>query len=163
MNRKRRQIIAHLMRQETIDQSTPHRDEQLQIHHRYFGRLSSNLLWFYKANTRYVIGPKEEIKAFARLDRGPQYPVISAMSEYSQGYRMDSLNDENDVPEECSVLDPRGIGKTACGGRENWRMSLTGRRVRWRAMGLVGRIHWCQIYLTVDVDVKCADMLLTMV
>lgn len=76
---------------------------------------------------------------------------------------MDTLNNEDDVPEECSVLDPRGIGKTACGGRENWRMSLTGRRVRWRAIGLVGRIHWCQIYSTVDVDVKRADMLLTMV
>jgi hypothetical protein len=42
----------------------------------------------------YDIGPGEEIKAFARLDRGPRYPVISAMSGYSLGHRVDVLNNE---------------------------------------------------------------------
>jgi hypothetical protein len=53
-----------------------------------------------------------------------------------------TVEPEDDVPEEFSVLDPRGIGKTACGG--GWvdcRTSLTRRGIRWRASGLVGRIH----------------------
>jgi hypothetical protein len=67
---------------------------------------------------------------------------------------------EDDVPEEFSLLDPRGMGKDGLWwGRVDCRMSLTGRRIRWRAIGLVGRIH---IYSTVDVDVKRKDALLTM-
>jgi hypothetical protein len=48
------------------------------------------VLWYYRADTSYDIGPGEEIKAFARLDRGARYPVISAMSGYSQGHRADA-------------------------------------------------------------------------
>jgi len=65
-----------------------------QIHQGYFGKISPNSLWYYRADTSYDIGPGEEIKAFARLNRGARYPVISAMSGYSQGHRADVLNNE---------------------------------------------------------------------
>ena len=93
-NRKRRQILACLTRQETMGQGSLHVAKQSQIHQGYFGKISPNLLWYYKADTSYDIRPGEETKAFARLDRGPQYPVISAMSGYSQGHRVDVLNNE---------------------------------------------------------------------
>ncbi|KFA81224.1 hypothetical protein S40288_07887 [Stachybotrys chartarum IBT 40288] len=93
-NRKRRQILALLMRHETMDQGSLNRPTSSQIHEGYFGKISPNLLWYYKPDTSYNIGPGEESKAFARLDRGAQYPIISAMSGYSQGYREDVLNNE---------------------------------------------------------------------
>ncbi|KAL7923122.1 hypothetical protein ACQKWADRAFT_291272 [Trichoderma austrokoningii] len=93
-NRKRRQILALLMRHETMDHGSLNRPNPSQIHQGYFGKISPNLLWYYKPDTSYKIGPREERKAFARLDRGARYPVISAMSGYSQGYRQDVLNNE---------------------------------------------------------------------
>lgn len=50
------------------------------------------MLWYYRADISYDIGSLEESKAFARLDRGARYPVISAMSGSSQGHRADVLN-----------------------------------------------------------------------
>ena len=93
-NRKRRQILAFLTRHETMGQDSLHGAKPSQIHQGYFGKISPNLLWYYKPDTSYDIGPGEETKAFARLDRGARYPVISAMSGYSQGYRPDILNNE---------------------------------------------------------------------
>jgi hypothetical protein len=52
------------------------------------------LFWYYRANISYEIGPGEEIKAFARFDRGARYLVTSAISCYSQGYTADVLNNE---------------------------------------------------------------------
>lgn len=78
------------MRQDSLNGAKPS-----QIHQGYFGKISPNLLWYYRADTSYDIGPGEEIKAFVRLDRGARYPVIrSAMSGYSQGQRADVLNNE---------------------------------------------------------------------
>jgi hypothetical protein len=60
-------------------------------------RYRRTLLWYHKAAISYDIGLGEEIKAFARLDRGTRYPFVSAMSGmsgYSQGYRVDVLNNE---------------------------------------------------------------------
>ena len=91
-NRKRRQILANLTRHETMSRGSLNGADPSQIHQGYFGRISPNLLWYYRADTSYQIGPGEEIKAFARLDRGARYPVISAMSGYSQGHRADVLN-----------------------------------------------------------------------
>lgn len=90
-NRKRRQILAFLTRHETMGRY-PLTEAEPQIHKGYFDRISQNLLWYYVADTSYDIGPGEEIKAFARLDRGARYPVISAMSGYSQGHRADVIN-----------------------------------------------------------------------
>jgi len=88
-NRKRRQILT---RHETMRRDSLNGAKTSQIHQGYFGKISPNLLWYYRADTSYEIGPGEEIKAFARLDRGARYPVISAMSGYSQGHRADVLN-----------------------------------------------------------------------
>ncbi|OBT41940.1 hypothetical protein VE00_07462 [Pseudogymnoascus sp. WSF 3629] len=93
-NRKRRQILALLMGRETISQGPLDGANQPQISQGYFDKISPNLLWYYKADTSYDIGGKEKNKAFGRLDRGPRYPVISAMSGYSQGHRQDVLNNE---------------------------------------------------------------------
>jgi hypothetical protein len=93
-NRKRRQILACLTRHESMGRDSLNGAKPSQIHQGYFGKISPNLLWYYRADTSYDIGPGEEIKAFARLDRGARYPVISAMSGYSQGHRADVLNNE---------------------------------------------------------------------
>jgi hypothetical protein len=93
-NRKRRQILACLTRHETMGRDSLNGAKPSQIHQGYFSKISPNLLWYYRADTSYDIGPGEEIKAFARLDRGARYPVISAMSGYSQGHRADVLNNE---------------------------------------------------------------------
>lgn len=93
-NRKRRQILACLTRHETMGRDPLNRAKPSQIHQGYFGKISPNLLRYYRADTSYEIGPEEEVKAFARLDRGARYPVISAMSGYSQGHRSDVLNNE---------------------------------------------------------------------
>jgi len=79
-NRKRRQILACLTRHDTIGRCSHNGTKPSQIHQGYFGKISPNLLWYYRADTSYEIGPGEEIKTFARLDRGARYPVISAMS-----------------------------------------------------------------------------------
>jgi hypothetical protein len=50
-------------------------------------------LWFYKPNTSYGLNLNLD-KAFARLDRGLKYLVISAISGYSQGHRKDMLNNK---------------------------------------------------------------------
>jgi hypothetical protein len=89
-NRKRRQILACLTRHETMGRGSLNGAEPSQIHQGYFIKISPNLLWY----TSYDIGPGEESKAFARLDRGARYPVISAMSGCSQGHRADVLNNE---------------------------------------------------------------------
>jgi hypothetical protein len=89
-NRKRRQILAFLTRHETMGRGSFNGAEPSQIHQGYFIKISPNLLWY----TSYDIGPGEESKAFARLDRGAWYPVISAMSGCSQGHRADVLNNE---------------------------------------------------------------------
>ena len=65
-----------------------------QILQGYFSKTSPNLLWFYEADTSYEVIVQEETKAFARLGRGLWYPVISAMSGYSQGNRADVLSNE---------------------------------------------------------------------
>jgi hypothetical protein len=93
-NRKRRQILACLKRQETTGQGSVKGATQSPIHQGYFGKISPSLLWYYRADTSYDVGPGEGIKAFVRLDRGARYPVISAMSGYSQGHRADVLNNE---------------------------------------------------------------------
>jgi hypothetical protein len=93
-NRKRRQILACLTRHETMGRGSLNGAKPSQIHHGYFGKISPNLLWYYRADTSYEIGPREDVKAFARLDRGTRYPVVSAMSGYSQGHRADVLNNE---------------------------------------------------------------------
>ena len=93
-NRKRRQILACLTRHETMGRDSLDGVKPSQIHQGYFGKISPNLLWYYRADTSYDIEPEEENKAFARLDRGARYPVISAMSGYSQGHRADVLNNE---------------------------------------------------------------------
>ncbi|KAL5344821.1 hypothetical protein ACLOAV_010218 [Pseudogymnoascus australis] len=93
-NRKRRQILACLTRHESMGRGSLNGAEPSQIHQGYFGKRLPNLLRYYRADTSYEIGPGEEIKAFARLDRGARYPVISAMSGYSQGHRADVLNNE---------------------------------------------------------------------
>ncbi|MCJ1422392.1 hypothetical protein MMC29_000272 [Sticta canariensis] len=93
-NRKRRQILACLTRHETMGRDSLDGVKPSQIHQGYFGKISPNLLWYYRADTSYDIEPGEENKAFARLDRGARYPVISAMSGYSQGHRADVLNNE---------------------------------------------------------------------
>jgi Ankyrin repeats (3 copies) len=93
-NRKRRQILACLTRHDTTGRGSLNGAKPSQIHQGYFGKISPNLLLYYRADTSYEIGPWEEFKAFARLDRGARYPVVSAMSGYSQGHRADVLNNE---------------------------------------------------------------------
>lgn len=90
-NRKRRQILACLTMHETMGWGSLSGTEPSQIHQGYFGKISLNLLWYYRADISYDIGSQEELKAFARLDRRARYPVISAMSDYSQGHRADVL------------------------------------------------------------------------
>jgi hypothetical protein len=92
-NRKRRQILACLTRHETMGRDSLNGAKPSQTYPGFFRKISPNLLWYYKADTSYNIGPgPEEIKPFARLDQGARYPVISAMSGYSQGHRADVLN-----------------------------------------------------------------------
>ncbi|KAF2762481.1 ankyrin [Pseudovirgaria hyperparasitica] len=60
----------------------------------YFHKADATSLCFYQADTMYKLGDREGTKAFGRLDRGPSYPVISAMSGYSQTSREDTLNNK---------------------------------------------------------------------
>ena len=75
-NRKRRQILAYLTRHESMGRGSLNGAEPSEIHRGYFGKISPNLLWYHRADTSYKIGPGEEIKAFARLDRGARYNEI---------------------------------------------------------------------------------------
>jgi hypothetical protein len=62
-NRKRSHIVACLTRQESIGQDSLDGAMQSQIHPGYSGKISPNLLWYYKAAISYDIGLGEEIKA----------------------------------------------------------------------------------------------------
>lgn len=93
-NRKRRQILTCLTRHETMIRDSLDEMKSSQNHQEYFDKISSNLLWYYRADTSYDIEPEKKNKAFARLDREARYSVISAMSDYSQNHRADVLNNE---------------------------------------------------------------------
>jgi hypothetical protein len=91
-NRRRKQIAAFLVLEENTSQ-TSNVASPYKILQGYLQKMLPDTLWFYKPDTSYGLDPNPD-KAFARLDRGLKYPVISAMSGYSQGYRKDVLNNE---------------------------------------------------------------------
>jgi hypothetical protein len=64
--------MACLTRQESIGRDSLNGAMQSQIHPGYFGKISPNLLWYYKAAISYDIGLGEQIKASQGLieDRG---------------------------------------------------------------------------------------------
>jgi hypothetical protein len=91
-NRRRKQIAAFLALEGNTSQIS-NAASPYEILQGYFRKMLPDTLWFYKPDTSYGLDPNPD-KAFARLDRGLKYPVISAMSGYSQGHRKDVLNNE---------------------------------------------------------------------
>jgi hypothetical protein len=72
-----------------------HRAQVLrQIKPGFFEKTAFNELRYFRADTAFAVGSSDadQRKAFARLDRGSSYPIVSAMSGYSQGHRQDVLN-----------------------------------------------------------------------
>jgi hypothetical protein len=91
-NRRRKQIAAFLALEENTSQIS-NTASPYEILQGYFQKMLPDTLWFYKPDTSYGLD-RNPNKAFARLDRGLKYPVISAMSGYSQGHRKDVVNNE---------------------------------------------------------------------
>ncbi len=94
---RKRDFIASLLRARLTPVEDSHPPPSLTpIIPGVFKKTAYNTLQYYVADSAFTIGSSknDQVKAFARLDRGLNHPIVSAMSGYSHGYRQDVLNNE---------------------------------------------------------------------
>ncbi|KAL2075078.1 hypothetical protein VTL71DRAFT_20 [Oculimacula yallundae] len=105
---RRQMLFECLMRGEKIEEVSTSGQNLLSKHPGLFRKLEPNLLLYYTPDTSYAVPPGKESKAFGRLDRGTGYPVISAMSGYSQGSETNVLDNRKwtkKAQELCRIID----------------------------------------------------------